>query len=70
MSQDTSSSPSPIGLLANNVQMVSRLDRSGQTGQVQADFFVARGSLAERVLAVALRKGTVINKTLDARLVA
>ena len=55
----------PDWVTGNNVQMVSRLDRSGQTGQVQADFFVARGSLAERVLAVALRKGAVINKTLE-----
>ena len=60
----------PDWVTGNNVQMVSRLDRSGQTGQVQADFFVARGSLAERVLAVALRKGAVIEKSLDRRLVA
>ena len=60
----------PDWVTGNNVQMVSRLDRSGQTGQVQADFFVARDSLAERVLAVAIRKGAVINKTLDKRLAA
>ena len=60
----------PDWVTGNNVQMVSRLDRSGQTGQVQADIFVARGSLSERVLAIALRKGSVINKTLDARMAA
>lgn len=60
----------PDWVTGNNVQMVSRLDRSGQTGQVQADFFVARGSLAERVLAIALRKGKTIHASLDARMVA
>ena len=52
----------------NNVQCIDRLDRGGQTRQVQADIFVARGSLAEHVLGSALRKGAVVHKALDDRL--
>lgn len=49
----------------NNQQCIDRLDRGGQTGQVQADIFVAPGSLSEKVLASALRKGGVVERALD-----
>ena len=52
---------------ANNLQAFDRLDRGGQRRQVQADIFVVAGSFAERVLASALRKLTVIDKALDRR---
>ena len=48
-----------------NIQAFDRLDRGGQRQQVQGDIFVAPGSLAEKILAKALRKGQVIHKTLD-----
>ena len=48
-----------------NQQAVDRLDRGGQKGQVQADFFVAPGSLSEKVLAAALRKAHVTHSVLD-----
>lgn len=51
----------------NIQQCVQRLYRSGQKSTVQADIFVARNSIAERVLATALRKGAVINMALDAK---
>jgi SNF2 family DNA or RNA helicase len=50
-----------------NQQAVDRLDRGGQTGRVQADFFVAPGSLSERVLASALRKHHTLHQVLDRR---
>jgi SWI/SNF-related matrix-associated actin-dependent regulator of chromatin subfamily A-like protein 1 len=50
-----------------NIQAFDRLDRGGQRQQVQGDIFVAPGSLAEKILAKALRKGAVIHKTLDER---
>ncbi len=49
----------------DNVQAFDRLDRGGQTRQVQGDIFVAPNSIAERVLASALRKGQVTHKALD-----
>lgn len=49
----------------NNVQMVDRLHRGGQKGQVQADLFVAPGSILDRILAHALRKGFKIEIALD-----
>lgn len=49
----------------NNEQAFDRLDRGGQTRQVQCDIFVASGSFAERILAQALRKSHVVDKTLD-----
>ena len=49
----------------NNVQMVDRLHRGGQKGQVQADLFVAPGSILERILARALCKGLKIEIALD-----
>ena len=51
----------------NNIQAFDRLDRGGQTGRVQGDIFVAPGSIAERVLASALRKLQTIHNTLDKR---
>lgn len=58
----------PDWVFGNNQQMVDRLHRSGQRGRVRADLFVARGSLAERILGSALRKGQVVHASLDARL--
>lgn len=52
----------------NNIQAFDRLDRGGQRMQVQGDIFVAPGSIAERILASALRKGQTIHKTLDDQL--
>lgn len=49
----------------NNVQAFDRLDRGGQERQVQGDIFVAPESLAERVLASALRKLQITHKALD-----
>lgn len=54
----------------NNQQGVDRLDRGGQTGQVQADFLVAPNSFSERILASALRKNQTTHKALDYRFVA
>lgn len=51
----------------NNIQCFDRLDRYGQQGQVQGDIFVTVGSVAERVLAGALRKLAIIDKALDAK---
>ena len=48
-----------------NIQCFDRLDRGGQRGTVQGDIFVAPGSIAERVLASALRKLAVTDKALD-----
>lgn len=52
----------------NNQQAIDRLDRGGQTGQVQADLFCAPGSLLEKILGSALRKGSTIHKALDMRI--
>lgn len=57
----------PDWVHGNNQQCIDRLDRGGQTGQVQADIFVAPGSLSEKVLAAALRKGNTVYKALDRR---
>lgn len=46
-------------------QCIDRLDRGGQKNTVQADIFVAPNSLAEKVLATALRKLQHITSTLD-----
>ncbi len=54
----------------NNVQCFDRLDRGGQRRQVQGDIFVAPGSIAEKILASALRKAAVVEKTLDRRVIA
>lgn len=57
----------PDWVPGNNIQCFDRLDRGGQKEQVQGDIFVAPGSLAEKVLASALRKGQTIHKALDRR---
>lgn len=57
----------PEWVSGNNEQCFKRLYRSGQTGQVLGDIFVARGSLAEHILGSSLRKGQVIHSTLDRR---
>jgi SWI/SNF-related matrix-associated actin-dependent regulator 1 of chromatin subfamily A len=52
-------------VMAENQQCIDRLNRVGQTGKVQADFFVAPGSLSEKVLASALRKAHTVHRALD-----
>lgn len=59
----------PDWVPGNNQQAFDRLDRSGQKRQVLGDILVAPGSLAEKVLASALRKGRVTNNVLDERTV-
>jgi SWI/SNF-related matrix-associated actin-dependent regulator of chromatin subfamily A-like protein 1 len=49
----------------NNEQCADRLDRGGQNETVQFDIFVAPGSIAEKVLAAALRDAEVCDKALD-----
>ena len=49
----------------DNEQCADRLDRGGQRAQVQFDIFVAPGSIAERVLAVALMDAKTVEKALD-----
>ncbi len=51
----------------NNEQCADRLDRGGQSRTVQFDIFVAPGSIAEKVLAAALRDAQITNKALDRR---
>lgn len=55
----------PDWVPGNNEQPIRRLNRIGQLSRVLADFFVVAGSMSERVLATALRKGQVIDKVLD-----
>ena len=45
-----------------NVQAFDRLDRGGQERKVQGDLFVVQGSLAEKILASALRKGHITHQ--------
>lgn len=52
----------------DNEQMVDRLDRMGQHGQVLFDFIVAPGSYSEHVLGSSLRKRKVTHTALDQRL--
>lgn len=58
--------PSPVP--GDNEQMVDRLNRIGQAGTVQADFFVAPNSILERILASSLRKMQGIHAALDKRI--
>lgn len=51
-----------------NIQMVDRLDRMGQTHQVLFDFLVAPGSFSEHVLGSSIRKARVTHTALDQRL--
>jgi len=55
----------PDWVHGNNLQCFDRLDRGGQRDQVQGDIFVAPGSIAEKILAAALRKGQTTHKALD-----
>lgn len=57
----------PDWVNGNNQQAIDRLDRGGQTAQVQGDLLVAPGSFCEKVLASALRKGQTVHKALDRR---
>lgn len=50
-----------------NLQCFDRLDRGGQVRSVQGDIFVAPNSIAERVLASALRKMQTTHRALDRR---
>ncbi len=51
----------------DNEQCADRLDRGGQREKVQFDIFVAPGSIAEKVLAVALQDARTVTKVLDRR---
>lgn len=55
----------PDWVPGNNEQAVDRLNRFGQAGTVQADLFVAPGSVAEKILSSALKKAQNIHTTLD-----
>lgn len=50
---------------SDNVQAFDRLDRGGQVRTVLGDILVAPGSIAERILAAALRKGANVHAALD-----
>jgi len=58
----------PDWVLGNNQQAIDRLDRGGQTAQVQGDLLVVPGSFSEKVLASALRKGQTVHNVLDRRM--
>ena len=55
----------PDWVPAQNEQAVARLDRIGQESIVNAEIFVAPGSLSEKILVKALEKMNVIHRTLD-----
>lgn len=55
--------PDPVP--GSNEQAVDRLDRIGQKGTVQADFFVAPKSILEKILASSLRKRHNTHEALD-----
>lgn len=55
----------PDWVPGNNEQCVDRLHRMGQTGSVQAQFLVAQGSLAERILGKSIDKARVTSTVLD-----
>ena len=55
----------PDWVPANNVQACDRLNRFGQQRTVQCDLMVAPGSIAEKILASAVRKLGVTTKALD-----
>lgn len=57
----------PEWVPGNNEQAIDRLDRGGQTRTVQADLFVAPGSILQKILASALRKRLNTHLALDAR---
>lgn len=55
----------PDWVPAQNEQAVSRLDRIGQEHLVNAEIFVAPGSISEKILIKALEKMNVIHRVLD-----
>jgi SWI/SNF-related matrix-associated actin-dependent regulator 1 of chromatin subfamily A len=57
----------PDWVPANNEQAVSRLDRIGQPNDVNAEIFVAPGSISEKILVKALEKLNVIHRVLDSK---
>lgn len=57
--------PEPDWVPANNEQAVARLDRIGQENLVNAEIFVAPGSISEKILVKALEKMNVIHRVLD-----
>lgn len=57
----------PDWVPANNEQAVARLDRFGQENLVNAEIFVAPGSISEKILVKALEKLNVIHRVLDAK---
>ena len=52
----------------NNIQAFDRLDRGGQSREVQGDIFVAPNSIAAKILTSALRKNQTIHRALDYRI--
>ena len=58
----------PDWVAGNNIQCFDRLDRGLQERTVQGDIFVVEGSIAERILASALRKLQTTDKALDRQL--
>jgi len=56
----------PDWVPAQNEQAVARLDRIGQENLVNAEIFVAPGSISEKILVRALEKMNVIHRVLDA----
>lgn len=57
----------PDWVPARNEQGVARLDRIGQEELVNAEIFVAPGSISEKILVRALEKMNVIHRVLDAK---
>ena len=55
----------PDWVPAQNEQAVARLDRFGQENLVNAEIFVAPGSISEKILIKALEKMNVIHRVLD-----
>jgi SNF2 family DNA or RNA helicase len=55
----------PDWVPAQNEQAVARLDRIGQEEIVNAEIFVAPGSISEKILVRALEKMNVIHRVLD-----
>lgn len=55
----------PDWVPAQNEQAVSRLDRFGQLSVVNAEIFVAPGSISEKILVRAIEKMNVIHHVLD-----
>lgn len=52
-------------VFGNNEQCADRLDRGGQRNKVQFDIFAAPGSIAEKVLEIALSDAKTAHKALD-----